>query len=107
MNSLSFEACRYFLVVITHKSSCILFWGNEVRCFINVSSSEGIPVSIMEVMSFGIPVIGTNVGGVSELVNQENGHLLSANPAAQEIVSVIEKFQQLSNEDKEKKSSLC
>jgi len=61
----------------------------------------------MEVMSFGIPVIGTNVGGVSELVNQENGHLLSANPAAQEIVSVIEKFQQLSNEDKEKKSSLC
>ena len=76
---------------------------NEVSCFINVSSSEGIPVSIMEAMSFGIPVIGTNVGGVSEIVNEDNGYLLSANPTSQEIVSVIEKFQQLSNEDKEKK----
>ena len=76
---------------------------NDVSCFINVSSSEGIPVSIMEAMSFGIPVIGTNVGGVSEIVNEDNGYLLSANPTSQEIVSVIEKFQQLSNEDKEKK----
>ena len=76
---------------------------NKVSCFINVSSSEGIPVSIMEAMSFGIPVIGTNVGGVSEIVDEDNGYLLSANPRAQEIVSVIEKFQQLSNEDKEKK----
>ena len=54
-------------------------------------------------MSFGIPVIGTNVGGVSEIVNEDNGYLLSANPTSQEIVSVIEKFQQLSTEDKEKK----
>ena len=71
--------------------------------FINLSKSEGIPVSMMEAMSFGVPVIGTNVGGVSEIVDEDNGYLLSANPRAQEIVSVIEKFQQLSNEDKEKK----
>ena len=29
--------------------------------FINLSSSEGVPVSIMEAMSFGIPVIATDV----------------------------------------------
>jgi glycosyltransferase involved in cell wall biosynthesis len=44
--------------------------------FINVSSSEGIPVSIMEAMSFGIPVIATDVGGNGEIVNEENGELL-------------------------------
>ena len=31
--------------------------------FLNVSSSEGVPVSIIEAMSFGIPCIATNVGG--------------------------------------------
>ena len=44
----------------------------------NVSESEGIPVSIMEASSFGIPVIATNVGGVGEIVeNGYNGLLLN------------------------------
>ncbi len=53
----------------------------------NVSESEGVPVSIMEAQSFGIPVIATNVGGTPEIVNEENGHLLTANPTANEIAS--------------------
>lgn len=36
--------------------------------FINLSTSEGIPVSIMEAMSFGIPILATNAGGTAELV---------------------------------------
>lgn len=48
--------------------------------FINVSESEGIPVSIMEAMSFGIPVIATDVGGTSEIVEEgRNGFLLNKN----------------------------
>lgn len=35
--------------------------------FMITSRSEGVPVSIMEAMSYGIPVIATDVGGVSEL----------------------------------------
>jgi glycosyltransferase involved in cell wall biosynthesis len=57
--------------------------------FINVSSSEGIPVSIMEAMSFGIPCIATNVGGNSEIVNNENGFLLSENPTIEQIKLAI------------------
>lgn len=49
---------------------------NYVGCFVNVSESEGIPVSIMEAMSFGIPVVATDVGATSEIVNYENGRLL-------------------------------
>lgn len=46
--------------------------------FVNVSSSEGVPVSIMEAMSFGIPVIATDVGGNREIVNEKNGRLVHA-----------------------------
>lgn len=63
---------------------------NQVTAFINVSTSEGIPVSIMEAMSFGIPVVATNVGGTSEIVNNQNGVLLSENPTPHEIKAAIE-----------------
>ena len=46
-----------------------------VDVFLNTSSSEGIPVSIMEAISFGIPVIGCDVGGMREIVIN-NGVLL-------------------------------
>ena len=50
---------------------------NAINLFINLSDSEGIPVSIMEAMSFGIPCIATNVGGTSEIVvNGINGYLI-------------------------------
>ena len=32
--------------------------------FINMSDSEGVPVSIMEALSIGIPVIARAVGGI-------------------------------------------
>ncbi len=35
----------------------------EFSVFVNVSESEGLPVSIMEAASFGIPIIATDVGG--------------------------------------------
>jgi glycosyltransferase involved in cell wall biosynthesis len=50
---------------------------NKVHWFINLSETEGIPVSIMEAFSYGIPSIATNVGGVSELVEDGvNGFLV-------------------------------
>ena len=51
-----------------------------IKAFINASETEGVPVSIMEAMSFGIPAIATDVGGVGELVqNEVNGILVPAN----------------------------
>lgn len=62
---------------------------NSVNLFINTSISEGIPVSMMEALSFGIPLIGTNVGGVSEIIDKDVGILLSENPIASEIANRI------------------
>jgi colanic acid/amylovoran biosynthesis glycosyltransferase len=63
---------------------------NPVDLFITTSSTEGgRPVSIQEVQSFGIPTIGTNVGGIPEIVNSTNGVLLSDNPTSTEISHAI------------------
>lgn len=51
---------------------------NAVDLFVNVSISEGLPVSIMEAMSYGIPVLATDVGGNHEIVTSENGYLVPA-----------------------------
>ena len=62
---------------------------NFVDCFISTSSSEGIPVSIQEAMSFGIPVIATSVGGVPELFSH-NGILLEKNPTKEDVAQAIQ-----------------
>src|SRR5690606_34587560 len=46
-----------------------------ISLVINVSESEGIPVSLMEAISFGIPVAGPDVCGVPELVTKDTGLL--------------------------------
>lgn len=68
---------------------------NQVDVFINVSTTEGIPFSIMEAISFGIPVLATSVGGNTEIVDDSNGCLLSENPSAQEIATQLERFMDL------------
>lgn len=68
---------------------------NEATVFVNVSESEGIPVSVMEAMSFGIPVIATDVGGNSEIVNATNGYLLPADFAISELCHALSFFESL------------
>jgi len=58
---------------------------NKVELLVSVSETEGLPVSIMEAFSAGIPVLATDVGGCSELVNDITGKLLTANPDLEEI----------------------
>lgn len=65
--------------------------------FVNVSSTEGIPISIMEAISFGTPILATDVGGVSEIVNAEFGRLLNKDLSVIELRENISTF--LSNTD--------
>lgn len=43
------------------------FRANPSTVFVNTSSSEGVPVSVMEAMSHALPVVATDVGGTEEL----------------------------------------
>lgn len=62
---------------------------NQADCFITISSTEGgCPVSIQEAMSYGIPVIASAVGGITEMLDG-NGILLSDDPTAEETAEAI------------------
>jgi glycosyltransferase involved in cell wall biosynthesis len=60
--------------------------------FINCSHSEGVPVSIMEAMSFGVPTIAPNVGGIKELLGG-TGYLMSSDPDVSELKNALIKIE--------------
>ena len=63
---------------------------NEITFFSNVSIFEGVPVCIMEALSFGIPVIATAAGGTGELVCEENGKLLDVSIDEMQLAQTLE-----------------
>jgi len=73
----------------------------QVDLFINASTTEGLPVSVMEVLAAGIPVLATDVGGTSELVDDIVGKLLPADLSANLLFEEITNFYQLSFTRKE------
>lgn len=62
---------------------------NDIVCLINLSNSEGIPVSMMEAQSFGIPIVATSVGGVPEIVSDKNGILVDSKATCTEVYQAI------------------
>lgn len=69
------------------------FYENEkVDIFINLSESEGIPVSIMEAQMYGKFVIATNVGGTKELVKEPFGLLVPKDVCYEDIRNAIDFF---------------
>ncbi len=65
------------------------YQSQPIDIFINVSSSEGLPVAIMEAISFDIPIIATNVGGTSEIVTPETGILIAPDSSPELIAARI------------------
>ena len=61
-----------------------------IDCFINASTNEGLPVSIMEAVSAGIPIVATDVGGTKEIVNEQTGVLVPSNINPQELAKAVD-----------------
>lgn len=55
-------------------------------------SEGGVPISICEAMSYGIPVIATAVGGVPELVGESTGMLLPRVFTDREFAEAVHEF---------------
>lgn len=67
---------------------------NNIDAFIMTSRSEGNPVSVIEAMSFGIPVIAANISNIPNLV-KGNGIIISENPEPKELADTICDFAKL------------
>ena len=78
---------------LTNEEVFAFYRNNKVDMFVNVSESEGLPVSIMEALCCGIPVIATAVGGTPEAVTEANGTLLSKDCTASDIATALNNMQ--------------
>lgn len=72
--------------------------------FVNMSTTEGIPVSIMEAIGAGIPVIATDVGGNREIVCESTGVLIPSNAEYKDFESATNQI--IANSNKLKKSTV-
>ena len=56
------------------------FYYNAADFFVLPSKSgEGLPLVALEAMACGVPVIATNVGGISEVIDEDHGKLVPPN----------------------------
>lgn len=89
-----------FLGKVDHKKIAGLY--NECDIFILPSFIESFPLSILEAMSSGLPVIAGNVGGIPELIkHEENGILFSPGNAVELTNNILNLIK-----DKEKRKDL-
>ena len=66
------------------------YGAHPVDLFVNVSSSEGVPFSIMEALSASIPVLATAVGGTGEIVDDAVGRLVPRDITAEQLASELD-----------------
>lgn len=104
--TLKYEVSHEFKGEVANAEVLEYYTKNYVDLFINLSSSEGIPVSIMEAQSAGIPVLALDVGGCSEIVNNENGILMNKNATTSDLVKAISDFLTSDKESQTKKRNL-
>ena len=76
----------------THHEIIEFYKENSANLFINTSSTEGLPVSIQEAISFGVPILATNVGGVREVVTSQSGILIDADFDPKAVAQIIDEF---------------
>jgi glycosyltransferase involved in cell wall biosynthesis len=66
------------------------------RLFVLNSSTEGLPLSILEAMKAGIPIIATKVGGIPEILeNNKDGLLISSG----DLCALVNSIRMLASND--------
>ena len=86
---------------------------SQYDIFINTTNFDNMPVSVVEAMAVGIPIISTNVGGIPYLIQHENtGILVSPNDVTGFVNAISTLIQQpeygvLLAENARKKAVTC
>ena len=72
-----------------------------VDLFINVSITEGVPITLRECMCYGVPAIATKAGGNAEIVTGRTGFLLHRDFSDEELCGVIKRYVEMTAEEQE------
>lgn len=87
---------------VEHEKIMELYKTIQPDIFITLSTSEGVPVSVQEAMSMGIPILATDVGGMREIViNNYNGILLPVNCTEEEVSKMLIWFNYLNCKERD------
>lgn len=86
-----FTNLRYTFRGMLSQAQIKEFYQTEsVSAILNLSESEGIPVSILEAMGYAIPAVASDVGSTKSAVHhQVNGYLLSSLPSLEEVSEAL------------------
>lgn len=93
-NNISYK----FMGYTKHDDVMKFYRENSVDAFLMTAVSEGNPVSVMEAMSFSIPIISCSICNMPNVI-KGNGILISENPDAKELSMAIKKLCELSDEE--------
>lgn len=77
---------------LTNEEVIDFYKNNSVDLFVNTSEKEGTPVSIMEAISFGIPILVTEFGGNKEVANKGAGHVIPINSNPEDFSVALQSF---------------
>ena len=62
----------------------------EIALNVLPSYNEGLPMTILETMSYGIPNISTNIAAIPEVLNSNNGYINEAGDYEEIAKNIIE-----------------
>ena len=75
---------------------------SQADCFVLFSQYENLPCVIIESLAVGVPVISSDVGGVKEMINDENGILVESENEKQLIEKMIWMIENQNHFDRKK-----
>lgn len=78
-------------VEILGMQSTVYTFLNKADIFVLPSNYEGIPMTLIEAMATGLPIVATNVGGVPDMLNNQEDAFVVTN-ACDSIVDAIEQL---------------
>lgn len=77
----------------TSQEELIRFYSTQsVNLLIHLSETEGLPMAVVEALSFGIPAMACDVGGLPEIINESTGILLPEKFDVREVADKIIEF---------------
>lgn len=78
---------------------------NSIDVFILYSKTEDMPLTIVEAFSSGLPVIAPNIGGIPELINNNDGLLLNQDASvASQVLEILEFLSNMNVKETSKKN---